>query len=329
MDLSENGIKMKYKKCGNSGLKMPALSLGLWHSFGNRGDFNRQKEIIFRAFDLGINCFDLANNYGPPYGAAETNFGKVMKEIKSHRDEMLITTKAGFDMWPGPYGDHGSGKYLTASLDQSLKRMGLDHVDIYYHHRPDPETPLEETCRALDSLVRAGKTLYVGVSNYNKEQTDAALKIFKRLGTPFVVNQSRFSLLDRKIERTGLLSYVNDRGLGLVTFSPLAQGLLTGKYLGSVPSDSRVMTDGRYLTAADAENPELREKVKALCEIALSRGQTPAQMALSWVLSHEAVTGVIIGASSAGQLTENLAALENTGFTAEELEKINKITIKN
>ncbi len=320
---------MKYRNCGNSGLKMPALSLGLWHGFGNTGDFDRQKELIFRAFDLGITCFDLANNYGPPYGAAEATFGKVMKELKDHRAEMLITTKAGFDMWPGPYGDHGCRKYLTASLDQSLKRMGLDHVDIYYHHRPDPETPLEETCRALDSLVKAGKALYVGVSNYNKEQTDAAYKIFKKLGTPFVVNQSRFSLLDRKIERTGLLSYVKEKGLGLVTFSPLAQGILTGKYLDTVPSDSRVMTDGRYLTTEDVNNRELRSKVKALCEIAASRGQTPARMALSWVLSHEAVTGVIIGASSAGQLAENLAALENTGFTAEEQEKINKITIKN
>ncbi len=318
---------MKYNNCGISGLKLPAMSLGLWHSFGAGGNQDTMKEICYAAFNAGICSFDLANNYGPPYGAAEENFGKVMKEFSSHRDEILISTKAGFDMWPGPYGDHGSRKYLIASLDQSLKRMGLDHVDIYYHHRPDPNTPLEETCRALDQTVRVGKALYVGVSNYNKEQTDAALKWFQRLGTPFVVNQSKYSLLDRKIERTGLKAYAMNSGLGLVVFSPLAQGVLTGKYLDNVPADSRVISDGRYLKEADVRNPLLREKVEKLKKIAEDRGQSLAQMSLSWCLKDREVTGVIIGASRAQQIEENVKALENTSFSTGELEEINKITI--
>ncbi len=319
----KTSVKMKYNKCGNSGLKLPAVSLGLWHSFGDNGNFDTQKELIRTAFELGITAFDLANNYGPEYGAAERNFGKIMADFKSHRDETVISTKAGFDMWPGPYGNFGSRKYLTASLDGSLKRMGLDYVDIFYHHRPDPGTPLEETCEALDSLVRSGKALYIGVSNYNKEQTDAARKIFKKLRTPFIVNQSRYSLLDRKIERTGLLSYVKETGLGLVAFSPLAQGLLSGKYLDSIPADSRVVTDGRYLAAADAENKLLREKVEKLAKLAEDRGQTPAQTALAWVLRPDAgVTGVIVGASKPSQLRENVAALQNTSFTEEELQKM-------
>ncbi len=328
MTTSETG-KMTYKTCGSSGLKLPAVSLGLWHGFGGNSSFENMKGLVFGAFDRGITAFDLANNYGPPYGAAEENFGKIMKEFGTHRDEILVSTKAGFDMWPGPYGNFGSKKYLVASLDQSLKRMGLDYADIYYHHRPDPGTPLEETCGALDSLVKTGKVLYVGVSNYNKEQTDAAMKIFKRLQTPFIVNQSRFSLLDRKIERTGLLSYVKEKGLGLLTFSPLAQGILTGKYTENIPSDSRVVTDGRYLKAEDVENALLCDKVRRLSEIAAERGQTMTQLALSWVLHNEAVTGVIIGASKTKQLDENIAALENTRFSEDEIKRINEITIKN
>ncbi len=324
--MKESDPKMKYNRCGGSGLKMPAVSLGLWHSFGDKGDHDIQKELIRTAFDIGITAFDLANNYGPHYGAAELNFGRIMHDFKAHRDETVISTKAGFDMWPGPYGNFGSRKYLTASLDQSLKRMDLDYVDIYYHHRPDPGTPLEETCEALDSLVRSGKALYIGVSNYNKEQTDAACKIFKKLHTPFIVNQSRYSVLDRKIERTGLLSYVKEKGIGLLTFSPLAQGILSGKYLENVPSDSRVMTDGRYLTKADAENKLLHEKVEKFAKIAEDRGQTPAQTAIAWVLREgTGITGVIVGASKPSQLAENVAALENTTFTAEELRLINEL----
>ncbi len=327
----ETDVKMKYNRCGNSGLRLPAVSLGLWHSFGDTGNSDTQKELIRTAFDLGITAFDLANNYGPPYGVAEKNFGRIMKDFADYRDEILVSTKAGFDMWPGPYGNFGSRKYLTASLDQSLKRMGLDYVDIYYHHRPDPGTPLEETCEALDSLVRAGKALYIGVSNYNKEQTDAARKLFKKLHTPFAVGQNRYSLLDRKIERTGLISYAKETGLGLVTFSPLAQGLLSGKYLGGIPEDSRVATDGRYLKAADAENRLVREKVEKLVKVAADRGQTPAQTALAWVLRDSftpagsgstepgGIAGVIVGASVPSQLYENVAALENTAFSDEEL----------
>jgi L-glyceraldehyde 3-phosphate reductase len=320
---------MIYNECGNSGLKLPAVSLGLWHGFGESFDHDKMKNLVFRAFEKGITAFDLANNYGPPYGSAEKNFGRIMAELASHRDEILVSTKAGFDMWPGPYGNFGSKKYLVASLDQSLKRMGLEYADIYYHHRPDPQTPLEETCGALDGLVRAGKVLYVGVSNYNKEQTDAALKIFKRLNTPFIVNQSRFSMLDRKIERTGLKGYLKEKGIGLLAFSPLAQGMLTGKYLKGIPEDSRVRTDGRYLKPDDVRNPRLSQKVEALSKLAAERGQTLAQMALAWVLKDEEVTGVILGASKPEQLDENLKALDNTRFTKNELNYTNEIIIKN
>ncbi len=320
---------MKYNNCGNCGLKLPAVSLGLWHGFGQNAKEDDARVLIYSAFERGITSFDLANNYGPPYGSAEVMFGKIMKGLLDHRDGVLVSTKAGFDMWPGPYGDHGSRKYLIASLDQSLKRMGLDHVDIYYHHRPDPETPLEETCGALSDLVRAGKTLYVGVSNYNKEQTDAAAKIFKRLKTPFIVNQSRYSLLDRKAERTGLKNYLGEKGIGFLAFSPLAQGMLTGKYLYDIPADSRVVTDGRYLKVDDVRNPDMIRKIGLLSEIAKERGQSLAQMAIAWVLKDEDVTGVIIGASRAEQLDENLAALENTRFSDDELRRINEININN
>ncbi len=320
---------MIYNRCGCGGLKLPAVSLGMWHGFGEDASYDVMREIFYKAFESGITSFDLANNYGPPYGAAESSFGRLMKEFSGHRDEIVVSTKAGFDMWEGPYGDHGSRKYLLSSLDRSLQRMGVDHVDIFYHHRPDPATPLEETCAALDAAVKSGKALYVGVSNYNKEQTDAAYKIFKRLHTPFIVNQSRYSLLDRKIERTGLKAYTTEKGLGLLTFSPLAQGILSGKYLDGIPKDSRVRTDGKHLRSEDVANPKVSEKVRALSCIAKERGQTLAQTAVAWVLKDKDVTSVIIGATKASQLTENLAALDNTRFSEDELKAINEIMINN
>ncbi len=320
---------MIYNRCGNGGLKLPAVSLGMWHGFGEDASYDVMREIFLKAFESGITSFDLANNYGPPYGAAESSFGRLMAEFMDHRDEIVVSTKAGFDMWDGPYGDHGSRKYLLASLDRSLKRMKLDYVDIFYHHRPDPATPLEETCAALDAAVRAGKALYVGVSNYNKEQTDAAYKIFKRLHTPFIVNQSRYSLLDRKIERTGLKAYTSEKGVGLVTFSPLAQGILSGKYLDGIPKDSRVMTDGKHLRAEDVTNPSVTAKIRALSRIASERGQTLAQTAIAWVLKDKDITSVILGATRVGQLEENLAALDNTSFSDEEMKQINETIINN
>lgn len=276
--------KMSYNRCGASGLLLPAVSLGLWHNFGSNANSDNMSELCRTAFDLGITHFDLANNYGPVPGAAEENFGRILqKDLGIYRDELIISTKAGYDMWPGPYGNWGSKKYLVASLDQSLKRMGLDYVDIYYHHRPDPDTPLEETARALDGIVRSGKALYAGISNYNKEQTIAIAGLFKEMGTPFIINQRNYSMFVRDIEKDGLKDYAADHGIGIITFCPLAQGLLTDRYLKGIPEDSRIKTDGRFLKE-DAINEETLRKIRALNAIAVERGQSLAQMALAWIL---------------------------------------------
>lgn len=316
---------MKYFRCGNSGLMLPAVSLGLWHNFGSNGNYDNMKAISRAAFDSGITHFDLANNYGPVYGSAEENFGRILKdELMPYRDELVISTKAGYDMWPGPYGNWGSRKYLIASLDQSLKRMGLDYVDIYYHHRPDPETPLEETMLALDAIVRSGKALYVGISNYNKEQTEAAMKILKELKTPFIINQRKYSLFERAIEEDGLKSFAAANGCGIIAFCPLAQGLLTDKYLNGIPADSRIRTDGRFLKENDV-TPERIEQIRALGKIAADRGQSLAQMALSWILRDGEVTSVLIGASRPSQVLENVKMVEKMNFTADELAAIEAI----
>lgn len=295
---------MEYHRCGNSGLKLPAVSLGLWHNFGSVDKYENMKNMCFTAFDCGITHFDLANNYGPIPGSAEENFGRILnQEMKTYRDEMVISTKAGYDMWPGPYGDWGSRKYLISSLDQSLKRMGLDYVDIFYHHRPDPETPLEETMLALDSIVKSGKALYVGISNYNREQTEAAMKILKELKTPFIINQRSYSLFERDIERDNLKGYAAANGCGIIAFCPLAQGLLTDKYLTGIPEDSRIKRDGRFLKESDI-TPEKLAQLKGLNEIAKERGQSLAQMALSWILRDGEVTSVLIGASRPAQISE-------------------------
>ncbi len=318
--------KMKFNRCGLSGLKLPAVSLGLWHNFGTNDDFDNMKAICFTAFDNGITHFDLANNYGPVPGSAEENFGKIINgDLKPYRDELIISTKAGYLMWPGPYGDNGSRKYLLASLDQSLKRMGLEYVDIFYSHRMDKETPLEETMGALDQAVKSGKALYAGISNYDAETTAKAAEILKELHCPFVINQIRYSIFDRTIEQNGLKKYALKNGLGLIAFSPLAQGLLTGRYLNGVPSDSRIAKDGRFLKRADL-TPERLLQIVALNKVAEKRGQTLAQMALNWVLRDEAVTSVIIGASRPEQVKENLGVMAFPSFTEEELEEIDKIS---
>ena len=318
--------KMKFNRCGLSGLKLPAVSLGLWHNFGTNDDFDNMKAICFTAFDNGITHFDLANNYGPLPGSAEENFGKIINgDLKPYRDELIISTKAGYLMWPGPYGDNGSRKYLLASLDQSLKRMGLEYVDIFYSHRMDKETPLEETMGALDQAVKSGKALYAGISNYDAETTAKAAAILKNLNCPFVINQIRYSIFDRTIEKNGLKKYALKNGLGLIAFSPLAQGLLTGRYLNGVPSDSRIAKDGRFLKRADL-TPEKLLQIVALNKVAEKRGQTLAQMALNWVLRDEAVTSVIIGASRPEQVKENLGVMAFPSFTEEELEEIDKIS---
>lgn len=318
--------KMKFNRCGLSGLKLPAVSLGLWHNFGTNDDFDNMKAICFTAFDNGITHFDLANNYGPVPGSAEENFGKIINgDLKPYRDELIISTKAGYLMWPGPYGDNGSRKYLLASLDQSLKRMGLDYVDIFYSHRMDKETPLEETMGALDQAVKSGKALYAGISNYDAETTAKAAEILKELHCPFVINQIRYSIFDRTIEQNGLKKYALKNGLGLIAFSPLAQGLLTGRYLNGVPADSRIAKDGRFLKRADL-TPERLLQIVALNKVAEKRGQTLAQMALNWVLRDEAVTSVIIGASRPEQVKENLGVMAFPSFTEEELEEIDKIS---
>lgn len=316
---------MKYNRCGASGLLLPAVSLGLWHNFGSNGNFDNMQDMCHTAFDHGITHFDLANNYGPVPGSAEENFGRILaKGLGRYRDELIISTKAGYDMWPGPYGNWGSKKYLVASLDQSLKRMGLDYVDIFYHHRPDPNTPLEETVRALDGIVKSGKALYVGISNYNKEQTIAAAELFKELGTPFIINQRKYSMFVRDIEKDGLKDYAAAHGIGIITFSPLAQGLLTDRYLHGIPEDSRVRTDGRFLKEA-AIVEETLKKVRALNDLASQRGQTLAQMALSWILRDGDITSVLIGASKPSQILDNIGIAHATSFSDEERRKIEEI----
>lgn len=317
--------EMKYNRCGASGLQLPAVSLGLWHNFGSNGNFDNMQDMCHTAFDHGITHFDLANNYGPVPGSAEENFGRILaKGLGRYRDELVISTKAGYDMWPGPYGNWGSKKYLVASLDQSLKRMGLDYVDIFYHHRPDPNTPLEETVRALDGIVRSGKALYVGISNYNKEQTIAAAELFKELGTPFIINQRKYSMFVRDIEKDGLKDYAAAHGIGIITFSPLAQGLLTDRYLHGIPEDSRVRTDGRFLKEA-AIVEETLKKVRALNDLAAQRGQTLAQMALSWILRDGDITSVLIGASKPSQILDNIGIVHATAFSEEERRRIEEI----
>ncbi len=316
---------MKYHRCGNSGLMLPAVSLGLWHNFGSNGNYDNMLDMCFTAFDQGITHFDLANNYGPIPGAAEENFGRILKDgLGNYRDELIISTKAGYDMWKGPYGNWGSRKYLIASLDQSLQRMGLDYVDIFYHHRPDPETPLEETMLALDSIVKSGKALYVGISNYNKVQTQEAVKILRELKTPFIINQRKYSMFERNIEEDGLKSYATKNGIGIIAFCPLAQGLLTNKYLHGIPEDSRIRTDGRFLHE-DALSESRLAQIRALNDIAENRGQTLAQMALSWVLRDGEVTSVLIGASRASQITENTRIVEAAAFSADELAAIEAV----
>ena len=315
--------KMKYRRTGKSGLLLPELSLGLWHNFGRNDDFNNARNLLKCAFDNGITHFDLANNYGPPYGSAETTFGKILKkDFKKYRDELIISSKAGYDMWPGPYGDFGSKKYLTASLDQSLKRMNLDYVDIFYHHRPDYDTPLEETMGTLDLMVKQGKALYVGISNYQPERAAQAFKILKELGTPCLIHQPRYSMLDRWVEE-GLLNLIDKEGVGAIAFSPLAQGMLTDKYLNGFPEDSRAVKDGRYLKT-DQVNQQL-SKIKSLNEIALKREQSLAQMAISWILKDKRITSVLIGASKTEQILDSLKAIDNTTFSKEELTAIETI----
>jgi len=311
---------MTYNRCGKSGLKLPAISLGLWHNFGGVDVVENMKDMLFTAFDNGITHFDIANNYGPPPGSAESNFGAIMKsDLSPYRDELIISSKAGYHMWDGPYGEWGSRKYITASCDQSLKRTGLEYFDIFYSHRFDPDTPLEETMLALDSLVRAGKALYVGVSSYNKEQTAEAYQILSELKTPFIIHQPSYSILNRWIEDDGLKDYTADAGIGIIAFCPLDQGRLTDKYLGGIPSDSRA---SKLDWVKRDITPERLETIKKLNEVAKNRGQTLAQMALAWVLRDDKVTSALIGASKASQIMENLDALKNTAFSAEELAAI-------
>ena len=315
---------MKYRRCGNSGVMLPLLSLGLWHNFGELTPFENQQAMLRTAFDRGITHFDLANNYGPPYGEAERNFGRHMDtDWKPHRDELFISTKAGYDMWPGPYGDHGSRKYLTASIDQSLQRMHLDYVDLFYHHRPDPDTPIEETMGALDQIVRSGKALYVGISNYRPDQTEAAVRELRRLGTPCLIHQPRYSMLDRWIE-DGLTDVLKKERVGCIVFQPLAGGLLTGKYLNGIPEDSRMKTDGRFLKPGSLTEETLG-KIRALKEIADERGQKLHHLALQWVLRDETVTSALIGASRPEQIIDNLSILSAPPLTPEELTRIDRI----
>ena len=315
---------MIYNRCGHSGLKLPAISLGLWHNFGGVDVFENAQAMVYRAFDLGITHFDLANNYGPPYGSAEITFGKILKkELGSYRDELVISTKAGWDMWPGPYGDWGSRKYLLASLDQSLKRMGLEYVDIFYHHRPDPETPLEETMGALATAVQQGKALYVGISAYNAQLTRRASNILRQLGTPCLIHQPIYNMFDRWIEGE-LMNTLPQEGIGCIVFSPLAQGLLTNRYLKGIPRDSRAGKKGTFLTPQDVTEEKLT-KVRQLNALAQRRGQSLAQMAVSWILRLPGMTSVLVGASQVKQINENVAALKNLHFTSEELSQIDMI----
>jgi L-glyceraldehyde 3-phosphate reductase len=315
---------MPYKRCGKSGLSLPTISLGLWHNFAGVDAHETAREMLLRSFDLGITHFDLANNYGPPPGSAEETLGRVLaRDLAPYRDELVISTKAGYGMWPGPYGDFGSRKYLVASLDQSLKRLGLDYVDIFYHHRPDPETPLEETMGALDHIVRSGKALYVGISNYDRERTHRAIGMLRELGTPCLIHQPSYSILNRWVEPE-LLTELEQQGTGCVVFSPLAQGLLSNKYLKDIPSDSRAAKPHGFLRASQVD-AAMVAKIRALSSVAQARGQTLAQMALAWVLRQPAVTSALIGASRVSQIEECVRAVEQLGFSADELARIDQI----
>ena len=318
---------MKYRRCGRSGVLLPAISLGLWQNFGLEKPLEEQRQILCRAFDLGITHFDLANNYGhPARGKAEENFGAILKsDLMPYRDELFISTKAGYDFWPGPYGNWGSRKYLIASLDSSLKRMGLDYVDVFYHHRPDPETPLEETMGALSDIVRQGKALYVGISNYQADEASRAIAILKANGTPCLIHQPRYNMFERWVE-DGLLGVLARGGVGCICFSPLAQGALTGRYLNGIPSDSRIATDGRFLKASQLTEEKITS-IRGLNEIAKERGESLAQMALNWVLKDGIVTSVLVGASKPEQILDNLKVLESAPFTDEELKKIDALSL--
>lgn len=319
--------KTVYNRCGASGIKLPAVSLGLWHNFGDISQYSNMKAMCFTAFDNGITHFDVANNYGPEPGSAEKNFGRILKEdLHNYRDELIISTKAGYTMWEGPYGDFGSRKYLLASLDASLKRMGLDYVDIFYHHRPDPDTPLEETMGALAQAVNSGKALYVGLSNYDGERLEKACAILNELHCPFIINQNSYSIFNRTIENNGLKKTSAKLKKGIIAFSPLAQGMLTDRYINGIPEDSRIKTDGRFLQAS-AITEERLAQIRGLSEIAKKRGQTLAAMALSWILRDGIVTSVLIGASKPGQILENIKAAENTAFTDEELKEIDRYSL--
>lgn len=318
---------MQYNKCGESGLKLPAVSLGLWHNFGTNDSYQNMKNMCFTAFDNGITHFDIANNYGPVPGSAEENFGKILREeMGAYRDQMIISTKAGYYMWEGPYGDFGSRKYLLSSLDQSLKRLGLDYVDIFYHHRPDPDTPLEETMGALAQAVKSGKALYAGLSNYDGERMTEATAILRELKCPFVINQNRYSIFDRGIENNGLLEAAKKEKKGVIIFSPLAQGLLTNRYIDGIPNDSRIRTSGRFLKEEHLTEHRLNQ-IKSLNKIALERGETLAQMSLAWVLQTEGVTSVLVGASKPEQILDNIGAINSERFTKEQLELIDKIAL--
>ena len=317
--------RMAYNRVGKSGLHFPAVSLGFWHNFGSNGDFDNMRALCRTAFDAGITQFDLANNYGPGYGSAEVNAGRILREdFRPYRDELVIATKAGYDMWDGPYGNWGSRKYLVASCDQSLKRLGLDYVDIFYHHRMDPETPLEETMMALDYIVKSGRALYAGISNYDKAHTEQAIEIMRELKCPMIVNQRRYSIFDRTIEDDGVKAFCREAGMGIIAFSPLAQGLLTDRYLQGIPADSRIARDGRFLKESSL-TPECLAKIRSLNELAAERGQSLAEMALSWVLKDGDVCSVLIGASKPEQILENVRAVANCSFTEEELQRIDAI----
>lgn len=318
---------MKYNRCGKSGLKLPTVSLGFWHNFGDTGVYENMRRLCFTAFDHGITHFDLANNYGPEPGSAESNLGKILKEnFFAYRDELIISSKAGYEMWPGPYGDGGSRKYLLASLDQSLKRMQLDYVDIFYHHRMDPETPLEETMSALNQAVKSGKALYAGLSNYDGPTMERACEILRDLKCPFVINQNSYNIFNRTIEQNGLKKMAEEKGKGIISFSPLAQGMLTDRYLNGIPSDSRVMTDGRFLKKENFTDEKIGQ-IRRLNALAAERGESLAQMALKWVIKDQVVTSVLIGASKPEQILENLKVLDSAPFTEEELKKIDEISI--
>lgn len=318
---------MSYHRCGTSGLKLPEISLGLWHNFGDTANYENMRAMCLTAFDNGITHFDLANNYGPRPGSAEENFGRILREdLKGYRDELIISTKAGYDMWEGPYGDGGSRKYLLASLDQSLKRMGLEYVDIFYHHRMDPETPLEETMGALSQAVRSGKALYVGLSNYDGPTMEKACKILEEYQCPFIINQNSYNIFNRTIEQNGLKEMAVKLGKGIISFSPLAQGTLTDRYLKGIPEDSRVRTDGRFLKEGQL-TPEKLAQISALQKIASQRGESLAAMALKWVIRDGAVTSVLIGASKPSQIVENLKVLKSPGFSEEELKKIDEVSV--